>query len=224
MKKIMILSVLTTLLVVSLVGCGQPTTSEISSENESSSTAIETNNDEGSSNKYLPCIAIENDIAFFDMTVDEFVENYNNIVEDSDNPEMVKALMLLNTSPKFEFTNGGIDAYNITNTAVVQNRSAVNVLANTLEGTQKIHDIAFIIPDTASSSVNISTDVEYTLIALAASTEGPEYKDAYDKLISDLKANGYAYNKGILIASYNYDGGRMWRVSALTEEDYNELN
>ncbi len=176
---------------------------------------------EDSQDDYLSCIKITNDIAYFDMTIDEFITTYNTIIENSSKNEGVKDFMMLNPSPTFvSATEDGADIYDVTNPVVATNRNvAVQTTISTLHGTSNVLSVNIVVPNSAGSNTDITEEVALVSLALV----GEEGDQASSIAYNNLRSNGAGYCKGLFMGYYNQNTAEVYRIGAMTEDSYNQI-
>lgn len=227
MKKKATLILTTILLLTSLAGCGEQTTSTSNTVTPTPtpiSTPSSTTNQQSAStstmnNKYFSCIVVDGDLAYFDVTIDEFITKYNQIVDNSSKDEVVKEFMKLNTEPELiAVTDDGADIYDVTNPVTSTNRSAVGITLSTLSGSSNIFSVNFDIPNTAGSGTDITESMVLAVMALMG--EGADYANS---VYNDLRSTGLGYYKGLLMGYYKQPTADVYRIVACTEEVYNQI-
>ncbi len=171
--------------------------------------------------KYADCIVVENGVAYYDMTLKTFISNYNKTIDNSDETDLVKAFMKLNTNPARTTTSDGYYAYDVTNTAVSTNRAAVS-MSITVGKNSKIVSVNFTIPSGAGVNTDISDSLMRSVATLTSPTSSLSSSE-FDTMASNLIDYGSAYHKGIFMGSYSSSGYRTYRLGALTEESYNDI-
>lgn len=156
------------------------------------------------------------------MTLNEFISDYNKIIDNSDETDLVKAMMHLSTNPEYvTTTEGNHKAYNITPPVLASNRGTVKTTATVSADGTKILSINIFVPSiTGSANVDISDQLTNTVAVLAnSSLSSYEFQTMIETLMSD----GCAYSKGVFMGYYEDSSGSTIRVAALTEESYNEI-
>lgn len=172
---------------------------------------------------YLQCIIINDDgLAYFDMTIDEFITHYNRTVDNSDNGDMLKALMKLNEQPSLISSSDGVDIYDVTNSAIASNRSAVKMTITTLEGERNVFSVNVVVPSSAGPDTDISDLITRTTVCLTTPTNSLDSNSA-NKMFNEFKSNGFSYYKGLFFGYYEQQSARIYRIGALTEENFNQI-
>lgn len=225
MKRFNTLLVIT-LLFINLCGCSNnnmvgmdDTDTPTSTSAPSSTTTQQSASDSTTNDKYFSSIIIDGDLAYFDVTIDEFIAKYNQMVENSPKEEIVKELMKLSTEPKLlSVTDDGANVYDVTNPVISTNRSAVGTTLTTLIGSSNIYSVNFDIPNTAGPNTDITDSVILTLMALIGD-DVTYTSGAYN----DLRSIGLGYYKGLLMAYYKQPTADVYRIKACTEEHYNQI-
>lgn len=227
MKKQVTLILTTILLLTSLAGCGEQTTSTSNTvtptpthiSTPSSTTTQQSASTATMNNKYFSCIVVDGDLAYFDVTIDEFITKYNQIVDNSSKDEVVKEFMKLNTEPELiAVTDDGADIYDVTNPVISTNRSAVGVTLSTLSGSSNIFSVNFDIPNTAGSGTDITESMVLAVMALMG-----EEANYANSVYNDLRSIGLGYYKGLFMAYYEQPTAKVYRIGACTEEVYNQI-
>lgn len=222
MKKIKLI-LTTILLLTSLVGCGGNQYQANNTDTVTPAPEDSIDYEVTEESKYLKSVVCESEPSYFNMTIDEFIEKYNSIVDRSTVDENVKPLMQLNDSPGTPGSADGVDIYNVTNPVVLQNRSAVNLMVSTLEGTSTVHSVNIAVPSGAGPNTDITDQFILAILALTEDSDDIP-SETIDNMVSELKENGCAYYKGLFMGYYDQDTVRVYRIGAMTEETYNQIS
>ena len=227
MKKKFTLFLIASLILVGLTGCEKETIPEDKPVSTPMAEVVETTENTMNKNEeYLPCFIEDNGLYFFNITMDKFIENYNTLVEEGNEDENVKDLMKLNTSPIYmENLGDGSEAYNVTSPVLLNNRNSVNIIVTKLVNSPHIYCLNFVVPE--YSQTDISGDMIKAVLAvtdtLDDNDEALEILENLESMCNKLYGEGKAYYKGLFMGYYERDGVRIYRIGAMDEETFKNL-
>ena len=162
----------------------------------------------------------------------EFISEYNTMIRNTKS-EIAGAADFLNTSPTNvasgeSYHGTPITSYNITNPIIAKNRAA-HTLAISTRSDSKIVELALAVPSLSSQADNLSGILMTNILDKACMITGLENNDVIDLFQGFLdnarNGNWNYYSQGLVLEGYedsNFDGFYI-RLSAITEEKYNEL-
>lgn len=226
-KAICIAGGVLALVIITCVGIG------INDSDYSESTISTNTAEHKKQDKYLPCIIVDNakNITYFDQTLDEFISNYNRIVDnDNDVTDVVKELMKLNDEPPLIYEDDETDEYIVTNPVVATNNLAPQITVTTLHGKKNVQSVKlwFYSKASANDTKDSLNPIFRAVAALTAPTNSLS-GDEWDTMIDNSKTNklACAYYKGLYFGYHEIlaDGSLRpcYRLSAFTEKEYNQM-
>ena len=230
MKRIVLVFASISLLVC-LTGCGSKrilnNESDVESNNSTSSDVMSTQNvtTPESLNENNINIKYENDIAYFDITANDFVKKYNATLT-NDAEYMAKSL----SSPRYVQEGKGlqqttIDQYNVSNSAGTAVYTYVHTDKNEkiLEvnvGIKKI--LGKIDIDLNNLLYNDLGDIAMILSGCSQS----EWENLVDDLVNKIQNRETplcCYSNGVVIDTYSNEQAMYFRISCMTKEKYTGL-
>jgi len=228
MKKLIML-MLSVVLVFNLIGCGNDYSEN---ENQTSESLEQYEVDKENEVNVVEdefigdSIKVENGVAYFDMSVSEFVEAYNKTL--TDESEYI-AKRLIN-APNYSNSGIGVQQIDIYQYDVSNGLGSIQTFVHTNENGKIVELVIGIEKVLGKVNVDLNDALYSYLGEMTLSLTNIDIwdwgllADGLKREIENKSPSLHYYYKGVLLDAYSNEIALYFRISCMTEEMYNKLS